>query len=121
MRDLVTKEKALFTEEKNLGLVQLALARVPRWTLKRLTATYVTLGLAEIGKAIKIEDIEEVRALILEMVSGLAFLTRVLLNTVVDRVFRHISTDISRWDCRVLRSSSCIYQARRGRGVATRP
>jgi len=36
--------------------------------LKKLTATYVTLHLADIGRAVKIDSEEEVRALLLSMV-----------------------------------------------------
>lgn len=51
-----------------MGLLNQALSRAPRWSLKKLTATYLTLGLREIGKAVGIEDEENVRSLILSMV-----------------------------------------------------
>ena len=44
------------------------MARAPRWVLKKLTSTYVTLHLSDIGRAIKIESEDEVRALLLSMV-----------------------------------------------------
>jgi len=51
-----------------MGLVKLAVARAPRWTIKKLTETYLTLGLAEIGQATNVEDVEEVRRVVLSMV-----------------------------------------------------
>lgn len=44
------------------------MVRAPRWVLKKLTSTYVTLHLSDIGRAIKIESEDEVRALLLSMV-----------------------------------------------------
>jgi COP9 signalosome complex subunit 3 len=51
-----------------MGLLNQALSRAPRWAIKKLTATYLTLALYDIGQAVKIEREEEVRALILSMV-----------------------------------------------------
>lgn len=45
--------------------------RAPRWALKKLTATYVTLGLGDIARAVGIQSEDEVRALILSMVRPL--------------------------------------------------
>ena len=50
--------------------MQLALDAQPKWALKRLTETYVTLRLADIGREIGVKEEEEVRALVLNMVSG---------------------------------------------------
>jgi len=36
--------------------------------IKKLTSTYLTLGLAEIGRNVRISKVEEVRALVLKMV-----------------------------------------------------
>ena len=55
-------------QEKNIGLVHQALNRASRWALKKLTATYVTLHVSDIGKAVKIDSEDEVRALLLSMV-----------------------------------------------------
>lgn len=55
-------------QDKNLGLITQALTRAPRWVLKKLTSTYVTLHLSDIGRAIKIDSEDEVRALLLSMV-----------------------------------------------------
>jgi COP9 signalosome complex subunit 3 len=46
-----------------------AIERAPRWALKRLTATYVTLDLSDIARAVKIESEDEVREVVLSMVS----------------------------------------------------
>ena len=56
------------SQDKNLGLITQALTRAPRWVLKKLTSTYVTLHLSDIGRAIKIDSEDEVRALLLSMV-----------------------------------------------------
>jgi COP9 signalosome complex subunit 3 len=42
--------------------------RAPRWVLKKLTATYVTLHLSDIGRAINIDSEDGVRDLLLSMV-----------------------------------------------------
>jgi COP9 signalosome complex subunit 3 len=48
-----------------------AIECAPRWALKKLTATYVTLGLADIARAVNIESEDEVRDVVLSMVSVL--------------------------------------------------
>ncbi len=68
LRALVEKERNVFTNEKNLGLVMQALRRAPRWQVKKLTATYVTLSFVDIGKQVGIPNEEEVRDLVLSMV-----------------------------------------------------
>ncbi|KAJ6541628.1 hypothetical protein B0H19DRAFT_958820 [Mycena capillaripes] len=65
---LLDKEKQTFSSDKNLGLVTQAIDRAPRWTLKKLTATYVTLGLGDIARVVGIQSEDEVRALILSMI-----------------------------------------------------
>lgn len=54
-------------------MVLQALERAPRWSIKKLTATYLTLHLSDIAHAVGIESVGEVRALILDMVSVLKF------------------------------------------------
>jgi COP9 signalosome complex subunit 3 len=86
-------------QEKNLGLIKQAIARAPQWILKKLTATYVTLGLEEIGKAVKISDLEEVRRLIVNMVSNPSMVSRMCKSCLTlllcaDRESNHIGTDI---------------------------
>ncbi|KAF8157194.1 hypothetical protein B0H34DRAFT_712647 [Crassisporium funariophilum] len=70
MREIYEKERSSFTQDKNMGLLNQAIARAPRWVLKKLTATYVTLHLSDIGRAIRIEDEDEVRALLLSMIEA---------------------------------------------------
>ena len=50
-----------------MGLLMQALDRAPRWAIKKLTGTYLTLGLAEIGKAVGVDE-EDARSIILSMV-----------------------------------------------------
>ena len=52
-----------------MGLVHQAIDRAPVWLIKKLTATYLTLGLGDIGKEVGIDSPEEVRETILSMVS----------------------------------------------------
>ncbi|KAF5383247.1 hypothetical protein D9615_004842 [Tricholomella constricta] len=70
LADIMQREAQLFATEKNTGLLQQAVARAPRWALKKLTATYVTLGLGDIGRAVGIEAEEDVRALLLSMIEA---------------------------------------------------
>jgi len=51
-----------------MGLVEQALERAPRWAIKKLTGTYLTLALHDIRKAVKIDDQDRVRSLVLSMV-----------------------------------------------------
>ncbi|KAF6757609.1 hypothetical protein DFP72DRAFT_845569 [Ephemerocybe angulata] len=70
LREILSKERNLFQSEKNVGLLRQALDRAPRWALKKLTATYLSLNLADIGKAVRISDEGEVRALLLDMIES---------------------------------------------------
>jgi COP9 signalosome complex subunit 3 len=70
LQDLVEKEKEAFSTDKNLGLIQQALDRAPRWNLKRLTDTYLTLGLADIGREINISNEDTVRELVVDMIGA---------------------------------------------------
>jgi COP9 signalosome complex subunit 3 len=71
------KDRELYVSECNWGLVErLARHAAPRWALKRLTETYVTLGLREIARHLAVffdgeagsGGVEEVRALVLSMI-----------------------------------------------------
>jgi len=80
-----------------------AIERAPRWALKRLTATYVTLGLADIARAVNIESEDEVRELLLSMVSvsppypyPLPSLTLTLTPRRTDRIRGHQRTHFCR-------------------------
>jgi COP9 signalosome complex subunit 3 len=58
----------LFAKDDNIGLLRLVVERAPRWAIRKLTETYLTLSLPEIGRAAGIEDVEEVRRIVLSMV-----------------------------------------------------
>ena len=51
-----------------MGLVSQAIDRAPRWLIKKLTRTYITLGLRDIAQEVGIETEDEVRATIVSMV-----------------------------------------------------
>ncbi|KAI0698795.1 hypothetical protein C8Q76DRAFT_757488 [Earliella scabrosa] len=70
LRQLATKEHDLFQQERNLGLIQQAIDRAPVWLIKKLTATFLTLGLADIGKEVGIDSVDEVREIILSMIES---------------------------------------------------
>ncbi|KAF8192357.1 hypothetical protein K438DRAFT_1935136 [Mycena galopus ATCC 62051] len=53
---LLEKEKQTFSSEKNLGLVTQAIDRARRWTLVKLTSTYMTLGLGDIARVVGIQS-----------------------------------------------------------------
>ncbi|EED80649.1 predicted protein [Postia placenta Mad-698-R] len=67
---LIEKDIETFTNEKNLGLVRQTIDRAPRWLIRKLTATYLTMGLADIAKEVGIETDDEVRAIILNMIDS---------------------------------------------------
>ncbi|VDB92574.1 unnamed protein product [Peniophora sp. CBMAI 1063] len=70
MMAVVEKEQPNFVNDGNFGLLKQAITRAPRWTIKRLTETYLTLGLAEIGQSVGIDDAEEVRRVVLSMIEA---------------------------------------------------
>lgn len=70
LRSIVEADGALFSAEKNLGLISEALERAPRWSIRKLTATYLTLHLSDIGQAVGIESEGQVQALILDMIQS---------------------------------------------------
>lgn len=55
-------------QDDNYGLLRLVVERAPRWAIRKLTETYLTLSLGEIGRAAGIEDVAEVRRIVLSMV-----------------------------------------------------
>jgi hypothetical protein len=98
-------------QDRNLGLVTQAIDRAPRWTLKKLTATYVTLGLGDIARVVGIQSEDEVRALVLSMVRVspfLVFLPHVRART--DRDGRHLRTDFGLGHCDVLRPAAAVLE-----------
>ncbi|KAH9946478.1 hypothetical protein B0H21DRAFT_417091 [Amylocystis lapponica] len=68
--DAVAKDAELFANERNMGLINQAIERAPRWLIKKLTSTYLTLGLADIGREIGIDSEDEVRAVIMNMIES---------------------------------------------------
>ncbi|KAH7919829.1 hypothetical protein BV22DRAFT_1183035 [Leucogyrophana mollusca] len=68
LRAIAEKDQQLFATEKNLGLISQALERAPRWSIKKLTSTYLTLHVSYIGQAVGIESEEEVKSLIVSMI-----------------------------------------------------
>lgn len=73
---ILEKDLAHFTADGNVGLMKQAIRHAPRWIVRRLTDTYVTLSVAEISKAIASdvaaastpEAIQEATLLILSMI-----------------------------------------------------
>jgi len=55
-------------QEKNLGLINQAIERAPRWALKKLIGTYVTLNLTDIARQVKLQSDDQVREMLLNMV-----------------------------------------------------
>ncbi|KAI0820144.1 hypothetical protein BC628DRAFT_1399117 [Trametes gibbosa] len=70
LRIYVTKEQEYFAQDRNLGLINQAIDRAPVWLIKKLTATYLTLGLADIGREVGIDSEEEIRAIIVSMIDA---------------------------------------------------
>ncbi|KAF8327087.1 hypothetical protein F5887DRAFT_899097 [Amanita rubescens] len=70
LHKVMEENRQLFASERNFGLIVQAIRRAPRWMLKKLTATYLTLGIADIAKAIKVESEAEVRNLLLNMIEA---------------------------------------------------
>ncbi|KAH8829079.1 hypothetical protein DL96DRAFT_1596566 [Flagelloscypha sp. PMI_526] len=58
----------VFSSDQNYGLVQEAFRQAPKWQLKKLTNTYVTLGVGEIGKHLGISDEAQVLSLVIGMI-----------------------------------------------------
>ncbi|EIN09351.1 hypothetical protein PUNSTDRAFT_67669 [Punctularia strigosozonata HHB-11173 SS5] len=67
LASLVEKERAVFVDDNNLGLVNQALDRVPRWLIRGLTHTYLSLSLADIAKAVRL-DVERARDTVVSMI-----------------------------------------------------
>jgi len=62
------KEQKAFLADENVGLVRQVLERAPRWQVRKLTETYVTLSVSELGRAVGIESEAEIRALLISMI-----------------------------------------------------
>ncbi|KAI9058652.1 hypothetical protein FKP32DRAFT_1596958 [Trametes sanguinea] len=70
LRSFVAREQEMFSQERTLGLINQAIERAPVWLIKKLTATYLTLGLADIGREVGISSVEDVRSIILDMIDS---------------------------------------------------
>ncbi|KLO09452.1 hypothetical protein SCHPADRAFT_907731 [Schizopora paradoxa] len=76
LRATLDKERSVFEQDKNLGLVNLVLTFAPRWCLQKLTATYSTLSLKEIVEHVGLTDgtagtaIEQARELASSMIAN---------------------------------------------------
>ncbi|CCL99781.1 uncharacterized protein FIBRA_01803 [Fibroporia radiculosa] len=70
LQAITAKETEIFSNEKNLGLVHQAIERAPRWLIKKLTSTYLTLGLADIAKEVGIDSEDELRAILISMIES---------------------------------------------------
>ncbi|KIL59923.1 hypothetical protein M378DRAFT_131069 [Amanita muscaria Koide BX008] len=83
LQKLIEEHRQLFSNEMNLGLVVHAFQRAPRWTLKKLTATYLTLSLADIAREIKIDSQEQVRNMLLVMIEAKEISAKISANGTV--------------------------------------
>jgi len=70
LTSLLHRDSDLYHNEKNVGLIQQTIDRAPRWLIKKLTATYLTLSLADIAQEVEIETEDEVRDIILDMIDS---------------------------------------------------
>ena len=52
-----------------MGLVKIALEYAPRWCVKKLTETYMTMSLSEIGREVGISNEDDVRSIVVSMVN----------------------------------------------------
>ncbi|KAI0000680.1 hypothetical protein BJV74DRAFT_766655 [Russula compacta] len=68
VHSIAQKERNAFVADDNYGLLRLVVERAPRWAIRKLTETYLTLSLREIGRAAGIEDVAEVRRIVLSMI-----------------------------------------------------
>jgi len=66
---IIDNEKTLFESEKNMGLMKMALARVPRWGVKALEGTYVRISLGEAGAKVGLDE-QGVVAAVLDLVEA---------------------------------------------------
>jgi len=69
VHSIAAKERTSFVADDNLGLLRLVVERAPRWAIRKLTETYLTLSLTEIGRAAGIEE-AEVRRIVLSMIEA---------------------------------------------------
>ncbi|KIK68564.1 hypothetical protein GYMLUDRAFT_36025 [Collybiopsis luxurians FD-317 M1] len=102
LKQLIAKDRDLYTSECNLGLVERLEKEAPKWIVKRLTETYVTLGLAEIGRYVGIEDEGQVRSLVLSMIESKLIVATISDSGIVTFHDAPGTADISPEDMRAL-------------------
>jgi COP9 signalosome complex subunit 3 len=68
VHQVAEKEQKVFQQDFNIGLLREVLDNAPRWKLRTLTKTYLTLSLSEIGKEIGMPDTVQLRSLVEDMV-----------------------------------------------------
>ncbi|KAJ3736692.1 hypothetical protein DFJ43DRAFT_518661 [Lentinula guzmanii] len=102
LKQLVSKDRDFYASECNLGLVELLVAEAPKWVIKRLTETYVTLGLAEIGRYVGIDDEQQVRALVLKMIESKTIIATISDSGIVTFHDAPDTADVSVEDIRTL-------------------
>jgi len=69
IQEMLQKHEQIFVEDQNVGLVKQVIEYAPRWNIKKLTDTYLTLSVKEIGREIGIEDEGVVRGLVVQMIA----------------------------------------------------
>jgi len=67
---VIQKDVDVYSAENNIGLITQAIERAPRWLIRKLTGTYLTLGLRDIGKEVGISSEDEVRKTIVSMIEA---------------------------------------------------
>jgi len=68
LQEVLAKEIDAVREEGNAGLLDIALARAPRWTLKNLVNTYLSLPLKQVVSSTELPSEAEAKQLILSMI-----------------------------------------------------
>jgi len=68
LQEVFIKEIESVREEGNAGLLHIALARAPRWTLKNLMNTYLSLPLKQVVSSTDLASEAEAKELILSMI-----------------------------------------------------
>ncbi|KAE9407969.1 hypothetical protein BT96DRAFT_986196 [Gymnopus androsaceus JB14] len=102
LRQLIAKDRDVYAAECHLGLVERLEKEAPKWIVKRLTETYVTLGLSEIGKYIGIDNENQVRSLVLSMIASKTILATISASGIVTFHDAPGTADVSPEDLRAL-------------------
>eukprot|EP00906_Rhabdomonas_costata_P027355 RCo038858 len=70
VKELVSKHRAIFEEDHNMGLMGQALARYQWQAIQRLTSTYLTLSLSDIASNVGLTDAKEAEAVLVKMIQA---------------------------------------------------